>query len=129
MGVTAIKSIANQVVNVPYIVRNLETPSDTGGEGKYLEIWPGQNRRVNMWIPWCDNQTDFGNGKRITLEALGSSQQEYPEAPDSFTIWQSGDYVFFSRDDTFESGELVAGNSTVNGDRSVEITTAGIRCY
>ena len=74
MGVTAIKSIANQITGVTYLVRNLENPNDTGGPGQYLTIGPGENRRVNMWIPWCNNQVDFGNGKRITLEALGTIQ-------------------------------------------------------
>jgi hypothetical protein len=137
MGVTAIKSIANRVTGVTYLVRNLENPNDTGGEGQYLTIGPGENRRVNMWIPWCNNQVDFGNGKRITLEALGTIQQEASGTiqqelsanPDSFTIWQRGDYVYFSLDDRFETGQLVAGNSTVNGDRSVEITSGSLRFY
>lgn len=126
MGVTAIKSIANRVIGVTYFVRNLENPNDTGGEGQYLGIGPGENRPVNMWIPWCDNQVDFRNGKRITLEAVGTIESGNP---DSFTIWQSGNYVYFSLDDMFESGQLVAGNSTINGDRSVEITSAGVRFY
>ncbi|TCC53453.1 hypothetical protein E0H75_07115 [Kribbella capetownensis] len=129
MGVTAIKSVANTVAGALYIVRNLETPSDTGGEGKYLEVWSGQNRRVNMWVPWSDNQTDFGNGKRITFEALIDSQDDPSNLPDSYNLWQSGDYLYFSRVDRFDSGEIVHGNSTINGDRSLEITTTGIRCY
>ena len=137
MGVTAIKSIANHVTGVTYLVRNLENPNDTGGEGQYLAIGPGENRPVNMWIPWCNNRTDFSNGKRITLEALGTiqqevsgtTQQELSALPNSFTVWQRGDYVYFSLDDTFDSGQLVEGNSTVNGDRSVEITSASLRFY
>jgi hypothetical protein len=137
MGVTAIKSIANRVPGVTYLVRNLENPNDTGGEGQYLSIGPGDNRRVNMWIPWCNNQIDFGNGKRITLEALGTIQQEVSGStqqglsaiPASFTVWQRGDYVWFSLDDRFETGQLVAGRSTVDGDRSVEIENGSLRFY
>jgi hypothetical protein len=47
----------------------------------------------------------------------------------SYTIWQRGDYVYYSLDDQFGTGRLVPGNSTVNGDRSVEITASDIRFH
>lgn len=137
MGVTAIKSIANRTGRTVYHVYNMENPDDTGGIGRYIEIGPGENRRVNMWIPWCDNQSGLERGRRIVLEALGTIEQELPSSPardaganpESFSIWQSGDYVYFSLDDSFESAQLVGGNSTVNGDRSVEITGDGPYFY
>jgi hypothetical protein len=112
-SVTAIKPIANRVPGVTYLVRNLENPNDTGGEGQYLAIGPGENRRVNMWIPWCNNRTDFGNGKRITLEALGTIQQEVSdttqqEYPRSLTVYHlaARRLVYFSLDDRFETGQF-----------------------
>jgi hypothetical protein len=128
MGVTAIRSIANQA-RVTYLVQNRENPNDTGGAGGSLRLDPGDNLPVNMWIPWCDNSTDFNNGKNILFEAIGTSQEAEAFNPASFTIWQSGNYIYYSTDDTFNSGRLVGGNSTINGDRSVEITSSEVRFY
>jgi len=128
VGVTAIKSIANGT-RVTYLVQNRENPNDTGGPGQSLSVGPGANRRVNMWIPWCDNVGQFDSGKNILFEAIGTSEQGLGSAQASITIWQSGDYIFQSFNDRFGSGQLVAGNSTVNGDRSAELTDSGIRLY
>ncbi len=128
MGVTAIKSVANRT-SVTYRVQNRENPNDTGGPGNAISVDPGTNRQVNMWIPWCDNNADFSSGKNILFEAVGTLQQGLGSAHASITVWQSGDYVYQSFNDTFSSSQLVAGNSTVNGDRSSEITDSGIRLY
>ena len=127
MGVTAIKSISNRA-EIPYHVRNRENPGDTGGDGEYLAIYPGEDRSVNMWVPWCDNATDYAHDKNILFEAIGSSDQP-DQAGESFSVWQSGDYIYCSTEDRFDSGGLVSGNATVNGDRSVEITGSEIRFY
>ena len=126
MGVTAIKAEANRT-SVTYLVQNRENRSDTGGSG--LSVGPGVNRPVNMWIPWCDTATQVGSGKNILFEAIGTVQQGLGSAHASITVWQSGNYVYQSFDETFGSGQLVAGNSTVNGDRSAEITDSGLRLY
>ena len=100
MGVTAIKSVANRT-SVTYLVQNRENPSDTGGSG--LSVGPGVNRPVNMWIPWCDNTTQFSSGKNIPwcdnttqfssgknilFEVLGTAQQGLGSAHASITVWQ-----------------------------------------
>ena len=128
MGVTAIKSISNRA-DVLYYVQNRENPNDTGGQGNYLEIYPGDHRAVNMWIPWCDNAIDFGQGKNILFEAIVTAEQGEQFHPESFAIWQSRDHIYYSVDDRFDSGRLVAGNATINGDRSVEVTNSEIRLY
>lgn len=89
MGVTAIKSISNRA-EIPYHVRNREHPGDTGGDGEYLAIYPGEDRSVNMWVPWCDTATDYAHDKNLLFEALGSSDQP-DQAGESFSVWQSGE--------------------------------------
>jgi hypothetical protein len=81
-----------------------------------------------MSIPWCDDQVDFDNGERIVLEALDTIEQEL-RVTSSYAIRQSGHYVYVSLDDRFDSAQLVAGNSTINGDRSVELTSTGVYFY
>jgi len=69
-----------------------------------------------MWIPWCVNQADFDNHHKIILVPVSNS------LPVIFSVWQQGDYVRYSRDGLFhQDGELVPGNCTVGGDRSVDI--------
>lgn len=117
MGVTAIKSISNRHATELYYVSNLEHPADTGGEGKTLQIQPGETKACNMWIPWCTSQNDFDNNHRIIIVPLA-----FDVIPVTFTIWQDGDYVRYSKDGLFhENGDFVPGNCTVNGDRSVDI--------
>ena len=129
MGVTQIRSIANEDPATTYIVFNRENPDDTGGPGQHLIINPGDNVQVRMWIPWCDNQKDFDDGHRIDFEALGESGHVPPVTPNSYSVWQSGDYIYYSLDDNVGNRRLVAGNSTINGDRSLAVTGTQIRIY
>ena len=128
MAITAIKSVKNSVDNLFY-VKNVENPNDTGGIGHALEVPPGQTIVCNMWIPWCDTQDQFDHGSslgkgpaHILISFLWSSTQGGP-IPPQFAIWQQGDYVRYSRNALFKrDGDLVMGNNTVGGDRSVEVT-------
>ena len=122
MGVTAIKSIKNNNATGAYYIKNLEHPSDTNGPDGPMKAAPGQNITCNMWIPWCTSQTDFYNNHRIIIVPFSND----PHAV-TLTIWQQGDYVRYSRDGGFhDNGTLVPGNSTVNGDRSIEITGTNV---
>ena len=122
MGVTAIKSIKNSNATGAYYIKNLEHPSDTTGPNGPMKVAPGQNISCNMWIPWCTSQTDFYNNHRIILVPFSNDGNARVIA-----IWQQGDYVRYSLNDTFQNnGTLVPGNSTVNGDRSIEITGTNV---
>lgn len=116
MAVTAIKSIRNDVDAV-YAVKNNEHPSDTGGEGKALEIPPGVVVPCSMWIPWCGSQGDFDDNHFIIMSPVALDVE-----PVVFIIWQDGDYVRYSKDGLFHpNGNLVQGNNTVGGDRAIQI--------
>src|SRR4051812_14831306 len=122
MAVTAIRSVRNKVPGEQYSIRNQENPNDTGGKGKSLDVPPNQVVSCNMWIPWCVNQNDFNNHHKIIIVPLA-----FNTIPITFNVWQEGDYVRYSRDGLFhKNGDLVPGNSTVGGDRSVEIIGSGL---
>jgi hypothetical protein len=118
MAVTAIRSIRNRVTGgAEYHVRNQENPNDTGGRGHDLTVRSGQVIQCNMWIPWCVSQNDFDNHHKILIVPTA-----FQTIPAFFSIWQQGDYVRYSRDGLFHAnGDLVPGNSTAGGDRSVDI--------
>ena len=117
MAITAIRAVRNLLLNDVYFVRNQEQPNDTGGKGHALEVDPGAVLTCNMWIPWCRSQEDFDWHHKIIVVPVVNDQ-----IPVVFNIWQEGDYVRYSRDGLFKSnGDLVPGNCTVGGDRSVEI--------
>jgi hypothetical protein len=122
MAVTAIRSIRNLVKGQVYNVRNQEQPNDTGGRGNALSVNGGEVVACNMWIPWCNNQADFDNHHKIIIVPTAVNV-----LPVLFAIWQQGDYVRYTRDGLFHNnGALVPGNSTVGGDRSVEIRGTGL---
>ena|SRR6478609_2741319 len=118
MAVTAIKSIRSALDEDTYFVRNLENLNDTGGPGASLSIEPGAPAtQCNMWIPWCGSESDFVNRHRIIMVPIA-----FGVIPVTFTVWQQGDYVRYSKDGVFhDDGELVPGNPAVGGDRGVQI--------
>jgi hypothetical protein len=124
VGVTEITSIGNYT-GFAYAVRNIENPNDTGGNEGFLHVAQGEKLEVNMWIPWCNNATDYGWGKKIAFEALGTLPERPGRPPDSFTVWQQGAHVYFSLDDQFGTGQLVLGKDDVDGRRTVEIEEPG----
>jgi hypothetical protein len=119
MGITAIKSISNLHETELYYVKNHEHPDDTGGKGQALAVQPGETIACNMWIPWCTSNDEFSKWHhRISIVPLALNT-----FPVEFNIWQQGNYVRYSKNGLFQdNGNLVPGNCTVNGDRSVEIT-------
>ena len=127
MPVTAIKSIRNGT-GVGCYVRNLENPNDTDRNGQPHALAPGEVWQCNMWIPWADTQDQFDHGSgigkgpaHINITFVWSSLEDAPP-PHEFAIWQSGDYVRYSKNLSWvNNGQLVPGNSTVGGDRSVDI--------
>jgi hypothetical protein len=121
VAVTAIRSVRNHVPGSLYHVRNQENPNDTGGRGHSLDVQAGNVVKCNMWIPWCVNQQDFANHHKIILVPTSNRPTV------TFSVWQHGDYVRYSRDGLFDAdGELVPGNCTVGGDRSVDIVGADL---
>ena len=131
MPVTAIRSIRNSTPE-GLGVANLENPSDTGGgKGSSLNVLPGQVIECNIWIPWADSYSDFLHGKWplfrgpahiLILYAWASTQDPQDPPPNAFAVWQQGDYVRYTKNMQWsDNGPLVPGNSTVGGDRSLEV--------
>jgi hypothetical protein len=105
MGVTAIKSVKNQASS-DVRLRNYEHPSD----GVTVPAFGSSD--VNMWIPWCTNDADFG-AHHVEI-AIGDHRIYY--------IWQEGDFVRYSADGYYHhDAQHVPGASGVNGDRLVTI--------
>src|SRR5262245_3561729 len=109
MAITSIRSIRNFVAGSTYVVRNQETKDPA------LSVDSGRAVTCKMPIPWCDNQAQFDNMHKIVMSPIATGR-----VPITFTIWQQGDYVRYSKDGLFHNdGDLVPGNCTVGGDRSV----------
>lgn len=117
MAITNIKSVTNHHSTTWY-VRNREHEDDTGGVDQYAPINARGTFFHDMWIPWADGEGDVRGVHRIVITTVPQD----PLPPGEFTIFQSGDFVWFSRDGSFANRQPVPGNSTVGGDRSVEIS-------
>ena len=116
MAITSIRSFRNLIGGETYGVRNNEESQEP------LIVASGEAKACNMRIPWCNNQGEFDKNHYII-----SAPYVQGTVPARFAIWQEGDYVRYSRDSFFKpDGNLVPGNCTVGGDRSVEIVGTNI---
>jgi hypothetical protein len=124
-NITAIKSIRNRS-DANWLVINIENPNDTDhGEG--INVLTGMSLAFNMWIPWANDATQF-EGHRIDFQMNGSDQQ-------IISIWQQDDHIWFTRTLAGQAGvgpflgqtdlNMVDGNNSIIGDRSVEIVGEG----
>jgi hypothetical protein len=68
----------------------------------------------SVWIPWVFNQGDMWKSIRV----LGDQKVLY-------TIFQSGNTVWWSRDSQKNHARPVPGDSSVNGRRTVTLTVDG----
>lgn len=133
MGVTSIKLLVNQTeFHVSF--RKLEDQSDCGF------IPPGYQNNNEIWIPWCDNPSQFSS-KALIIE-INEAMQIY--------VWQRGNSVYYFKSvpistmqpyvglvkhpirliplakanpSIFSSGQIVPGASQVNGNRILRIVS------
>ena len=133
MGVTSIKQIVNQT-KYPVSFLKLEDVSNRG------VIQPRGFITKEVWIPWCDNASQFSS-KTLILE-INEDLRLY--------IWQRGDVVYYSKvpvksfstqqpykesvkpaihpllpqlvaGDIFNRGTPIPGFAKVDGDRVLQI--------
>lgn len=133
MGVTSIKLFVNQT-EYHVAFRKLEDQSDCG------LIPPGYQHNNEVWIPWCDNPSQFSS-KALIIE-INEAMQIY--------VWQRGNSVYYYKSvpmsimqpyvgqvkypirsipnakanpNIFNSGQLVPGASQVDGNRILRIVS------
>jgi hypothetical protein len=92
MGVTSIKKIINQT-EFHVAFRKLQDSSDAGF------ISPGSYIDNEVWIPWCDDSSQFSSNVLI-LEINEDIK---------FYIWQKGDTVFYCKTTPFSTGQPYNG--------------------
>ena len=105
MGVTSIKTILNRT-QYPMEFRKRENVSDT------ISLDPGEAQATEIWVPWCDNQSDFDQ-KAIEVKFINYDGALY--------IWQSKGKIRYSFDGWNDNGSAVFGTAHEDGDRAITI--------
>jgi hypothetical protein len=127
MPVTEITHIANNSSSAVWLY-NFETPSDTANNRGWFN--PGEERDLNIWIPWVFAPSDFARHHvRIAyFDASGVGPEHLV-----FAIWQADrggqDLVRFSSGPVDEQwtdpGDPIPGISKVGGQRVLVLDDAG----
>ena len=139
-GVTVIKYITNGTSQQIKVV-NHEDRNDTA-----RTVHPAHTIDCHITIPRADSQRQFdhGSGSRkgpahITISYVPPTYRHkvpniystiggYHTVEDSlpeFAVWQRGDYVRYSSDNSWQSGgSFVPGKSTVGGERKISVIGA-----
>ena len=113
MAVTNIRSIENRA-SAGIAVNNVENRSTNPPNDVIVE---GGTFQSSMWIPWCSSEKDYP-AHHIEIRLQSAPVNSIP----ALSIWQDGDYVRWSTNGAYHpNANLVPGNSTVGGDRSVSV--------
>jgi hypothetical protein len=117
MGVAAIKAILNTTGSI-VTVKDHEDPAKAG---HYVQVRPNDDEACDMWVPWCNNSTDFLAGHYITVEGTGLPDKKY-------WIWQFDSYIkFYTSERWSPYAKSVPGSSYGNKNKVVLIMPTGLR--
>lgn len=84
--------------------------------GESVTIPPGEWLEQDMWVPWCDNPTDFAK-KCMVIQFVGGPR---------YYVWQHGPAVCFSTEEKWQSPAMgVPGQGKIGGERKVEFKPNG----
>jgi hypothetical protein len=122
MTITSIRRISNGATFTIVMTKD---------EGRTrVEIPAGITQNVDIWIPWCSNQSDFDARKYLQVVAL-FRDTIYPGSVVAwwlFYLWQQDKQISVATAPAgFSSGVCVPSNCATGGDRRMDIggTTTG----
>lgn len=120
-GVTNVKEIINNT-SVILQVTKLEPTLANPYSGDYTReiaagggVWTG-----DIWVPWINNEQESKERWMAIHYSRGSGINETYKY--EFFIWQSGDYVRYSKEKYIDNAPKVPGVSKSGGDRRMIIS-------
>lgn len=117
LGVAAIKAILNTTGST-VTVKDHEDPAKAG---HYVQVPANEDRACDMWVPWCNNPTDFLGAHYITLEGSGLPDRKV-------WIWQFDSYIRFTTFEQWvERARHVPGSNWGSKNKVVLVMPTGFR--
>ncbi|MEO6333679.1 MAG: hypothetical protein ABIO91_01730 [Pyrinomonadaceae bacterium] len=120
-GVTNVKEIINNtsvILEVSKLEPKLGNPYSGDHTGEIAAnggVWTG-----DMWIPWVNNEQD-GRDRWMGIyynASTGNNRNNQIE----FFIWQTGDYVRYSKKQYIQNAPKIPGESKSGGERRLIIS-------